>query len=99
MHSDVSDRLAATRGRNVRQMFRPSWDDVVDSLDDGCMGYRGVRDDCWLRRGNYVGRGSRGDGLRGDHGGLVLIGWCGGFVLYGDMRSENGGWRHGSVGL
>lgn len=89
MHGDVSDRLAATRGRNVRQMFRPSWDDVVDSLDDGRMGYGGMGDDCWLRRGNNVGRGRRGDGLRGEHCGLGLAGWsggwCGGFVLNGDM--------------
>lgn len=93
MHGDVSDRLAATRGRNVRQMFRPSLDDVVDSLDDGRMGYRGMGDDCWLMRGNDVGRGRRGDGLRGDHCGLIgwSGGWCGGFVLYGDMRRDNGG--------
>lgn len=103
MHGDVSDWLAGTRGRNMRQMFRPSCDDVIDGLDDGRMGNRGVGDDCWLRRGDDVGRRCRGDGLRGDHRWLWLAGWSrgwgGGFVLYGNVRREDGGWRHGNAGL
>lgn len=72
MHGDVSDRLAAVRGHNVRQVFRPSWNDVVHGLDDRSVGYRRMSDDCRLSRGEHVGRGCRSDGLRDDHGGLRL---------------------------
>lgn len=99
MHGDVSDWLAGTRGRNMRQMFGPGWDDVIDGLDDGRMGDGGVGDDCLLRRGDDVGRRRRSDGLRGDHRCLGMAGWGGGFVLYGDVCREDGGWRHGRTGL